>query len=193
MTFRRARCCARRRAWRARSATRSNRRVYRYIRRMGRRPGRACSTTTCISCRAMKATAWRSPGRRRTRRARSWPSTLRRYASHSAGAEQAHALARRELLVGFLHDRAHLAAVELDGDLERVLLGRLVLQDIARHAAGHATQHRGDARARAVPDLAAADAADRAAGRGAKAGLAALELHWAHGIDRRHAHRLLPA
>src|SRR5437773_3557560 len=145
MTFRRARCCAPRRAWRARSVTRISRRVYRYIRRMGRRPGRACSTTTCISCRAMKATAWRSPGRRRTRRARSWPSTLRRYASHSAGAKQAHALAGGELLIGFLDDGAHLATIELDGDLERVVAGGLVLEHVARHAAGDSAQHRADA------------------------------------------------
>src|SRR5256885_281270 len=148
---RQARCCARRRAWRARSATRTNPKAYRYIKRMAGRPGRRCSTITCILCRATKATAWRSPGRRRIRRARSSPNTLRRYASHSAGAEQAHALPGRELLIGFLHDGAHLAAVELHGDLERILLGRLVLEHVACHAAGHAAQHRSDARARAVP------------------------------------------
>ena len=44
-----------------------------------------------------------------------------------------------------------------------------------------------------MTDLAAGDAADRAAGTGADARLTALELHRTHRVDRRHTHGLLPA
>src|SRR5690349_2075986 len=124
---------------------------------------------------------------------RSGASSLRGDACYAAGAEQAHALTGGELLIGFLHDRAHLAAIEAYRDFECVLARRLVLERVPCNAASNAGEHGGDARSGAMTDLAAGDAANRASGGRANARLAALQRHLAYGVDGGHAHGLLAA
>src|SRR5918912_250293 len=124
---------------------------------------------------------------------RSGASSLRRDACYAAGAQQPHALTGRELLIGFLHDRAHFAAIEAHRDLECVLARRLVLERVPGNAAGNAGEHGRDARSRAVTDLAAGDATDCTSGGRTEARLAALQRDLAHGVDGGHAHGLLAA
>jgi hypothetical protein len=67
--------------------------------------------------------------------------------------QHAHALAGMELLVGLLGDGDELAAVELDGDLQSVLLGDLFLDGRAGHAADHGADDGAGRRAAPRPML----------------------------------------
>src|SRR5438132_4675833 len=118
---------------------------------------------------------------------------LMRDARRAAPGQDAHAIARAEVLVALLHHGDVLARVEQHGHFHAAALVGGFLEVLPDDAAeDRAADGAGDLAA-AAAGMAARHPAQHRAARRAHAGLARIDLHLAHRLDHAEAHRLLAA